>query len=173
MAPVVNLKATVIPRSIVRATVLGDLMANFGLPPDVIRIAQEGFATGDITGITIFGIDFAGHSQDEVQLIFSELARDDQMSVDVSGGRSMIEALSLKFAHAVAYSVATMKRKGLRIDYIYHFPAGRTHTMSRYGLIPRSPTLYAPGYAPRQLFSVQPGRDPGITYTHATARRIR
>ncbi|MCB1484686.1 MAG: hypothetical protein KDJ17_07325 [Hyphomicrobiaceae bacterium] len=172
MAPVVQLKATVIPRSIVRTTILGDLMANFGLPPDVIRIAQQGFAAGDINGITIIGIDHAGHIQDEVRLRFQDLIRDDQMSVDVSGGRSMIEALSLKFAHAVSYSVTTMKRKGLRIEYNYQINGGRAHNMAMYGLAPAASVSYAPGYAPRQVFSVQPGRDPGITYSHATARRI-
>ncbi len=65
-----------------------------------------------------------------------------------------------------------MKRKGLRIEYVYHFAAGRDHMMSRYGLSPAYRSPYAHGYAPRQVFSVQPGRDAGITYSHATARRI-
>ncbi len=93
MPPVVNLKTTTIPRTVMRATILGDLMANFGLPSDVIRLAQQGYASGDIVGITIYGLDYAGHAQDEAKLWFKQLVTDDQVSVDVSGGRSMIEAL--------------------------------------------------------------------------------
>jgi hypothetical protein len=166
------LQATVIPRSIMRATVLGDVMKNFGLPDNTIAIAQRGFASGDITGITIYGLGPDGYVRDEATLTFNELRQDDQVSVDMSGGRSMVEAISLKFAHAVGYSVNAMKRAGLRLTYVYHFAPGRDDpvTITSYGLSIGNGNSYAPGTAPRQLFAISPGFDRGITYRHEIGR---
>lgn len=169
----VKLKATVVPRSVVRATILGDVMANFGLPPDVIELAQRGYASGDISGISICGIDHRGYIADQANLMFDQLTNNDGLSVDTSSGRSMIEAVSVKFAYAVEYSVNTMRRKGLSIQYRYHFYAGRNHEMGRYNLVPSNGSEYEPGHSLRQIFSVQPGMDPGITYSHATTWRMR
>ncbi len=175
MAPVVKLRPTVIPTSIMRCTVLGDFMTNFGLPPDVVRLAQQGFAAGDITGITINGLGYDNYIRDQATLMFADLTTDHDVSVDVSEGRSMIEAVSVKFAHAVAYSIATMKRNGLQLAYHYHFAYGRADpaNVGRYGLSYGHQSSFAPGTAPRQLFSINPGLDRGITYSHATAYRIK
>jgi hypothetical protein len=181
MAPVVNLKTTVIPRSLMRATVLGDVMKNFGANDSIIRTAQEGFANGHICGLRVKGRDHTKYVRDEAYLDFDELATDDNVQVDVSGGRSMIEAVSIKFAHSVAYSVDLMRRKGLAIDFSYQFrphvwsdPALFQSTLARYGLKPiDSNAEYEPGTAMRTLFTVQPGFDRGMSYSHATSWRTR
>lgn len=183
MTPTVrtNLKATVIPRSLMRATVLGDLLKNFGVPDDAIRICQQGFAEGLIVGVTIKGIAHDGRPEDQATLIFDQLVDDDKMSFDLSGGRSMIEALSVKLAHAVSYSVATMRRKGLRLRFTYHFAMGVSaqsptfeNACSRFNLTPVNESLNDNlGSNMRQVFEIRPGRDKGIAYSHATAHRVR
>jgi hypothetical protein len=181
MAPVVNLKTTVIPRSLMRATVLGDLMKNFGANDSTIRTAQEGFANGHICGLQILGRDHANYVRDEAYLDFDVLATDDNVQIDVSGGRSMIEAVSVKFAHGVAYSVDVMRRKGLVVTFSYQFrhhvwsdPALFQATLARYGLVMTDKSRdYEPGTAMRTLFTVNPDFDRGISYRHATSWRVR
>ena len=52
-APVVNLKTTVIPLSVFRAALLGDVMANFGIPQHIIcpGSAAVGFERGMFPGL--------------------------------------------------------------------------------------------------------------------------
>ncbi|MCH9808482.1 MAG: hypothetical protein K0U74_12175 [Alphaproteobacteria bacterium] len=187
MAPAVmtkprpNLKATVIPKSLMRITCLGDFMKNVGASDEAIRIAQEGCADGTVAGLTIAGIDHEGYISDEATLLFEELLEDTKVSVDVSDGRSMIEAVSNRFGHAVAYSVATMKRKGLSLLYRWHFtPRVNANqelfeaTCTRFNLVPgTSGPTHRPGHAPRQLFEIRPGIDKGILYSHAVSRRTK
>lgn len=180
MPPVVKLKATVIPKSLVRATILGDIMANFGIPQNVIDIAQQGFAEGLINGVTIRGTGWDGYIKDEATVRFEDLKQDLDLEVDVSDGKSMIEAISLKFAHAVSYSINTMKRKGLSISYIYRFPPAINNNpdrfsqaLTRLGLVQvsgRGPR-HEPGTRMRTLFTLRPGMDKGIAYSHATSAR--
>ncbi len=172
--PKTTLKATVIPRNIMRTTVLGDVMKNFGIADETITLAQQGFVNGDIVGLTIFGLGADGYIVDHATLMFADLKTNDDVSVDISNGKSMIEAVSLKLAHAVSYSVATMKQRDLAITFTYYFAAGRgAETMLRYGLTPGgTPLTYAPGMAGRQIFAITPGLDKGITYAHYSARKI-
>ncbi len=174
-----KLKATVIPTSLMRATCLGDFLKNFGASDETIRIAQQGYAEGRIAGLTIKGISHDGHIEDEATLLFDQLVTDPQISVDVSSGRSMIEAVSSRFGHAVAYSVATMKRKGLRLQYFWHLtprvnadPDLFQATCAHFNLVSggTDPT-YRPGHAPRRLFEIRPGLDKGTSYSHSTARK--
>jgi hypothetical protein len=172
--PVTQLQATVVPQLTARATVLGDLLNAFGMDPDQIRIAQQGYADGAIIALTVRGIGYDGFVADEATLRFDEIVRDATISVDMSGGRSMTEAISRVLAHAIMYSVTTMKRKGLRITYWYHFAphAPLEQTRARYGLQAGTMESYAPGHGPRRLFEITPGADSGIHYAHYVTRRI-
>lgn len=176
-----NLKATVIPTSLMRATILGNFMKNFDFPDDTIAICQQGYADGLIAGVTIKGLAYDGHIEDEATLLFDELVHDVEVSVDISSGRSMIEAASVKLAHAVSYSIATMKRKGLSLSFSIHFTprvnadaALAEQVCARFNLVySRINPTYRPGYGPRRLFEVRPGLDKGIRYSHSSARRTR
>lgn len=180
MSPTVKLKATVLPLSVVRTALLGDLMKNFGADDEQIRIAQQGFAEHLLMGVIVIGMDANGVTQDHVELDFEKLRADTTITVDTSGGRSMIEALSVKLAHAVAYSVEAMRRKGLTISFRYHFmPAvwndlAKRHAMlARFNLMSHDDNLgYFPGTGPRLLFSVKPGADSGTRYSHFIARNV-
>ena len=154
-------------------------MKNFGATDNDIRIAQEGFANGHICGLAVKGRDHTNYVRDEAFLNFDHLTQDDNVDIDVSGGRSMIEAVSLKFAYGVAYSVNLMRRKGLRVTLHYHFrphtwadPAKYQSLLARYGLVPGNDSQdYEPGTAMRRIFEINPGLDKGISYSHATCRR--
>lgn len=180
MPPQVQLKTTVIPTSLMRLAVLGDVMKNFGATDEQIRIAQQGLADGLMDRLTVNGRDGSGYIQDQVTLHFEQLARDVDLSLDGGGGRSMIEAVSLKLAHAVLYSVSLMRRKGLAISFLYGFtpkvsgdPRTLDQTLMRFGLQPCGEWEgFAPGYGPRQLFSITPGRDRGMHYAHVAAWRL-
>lgn len=179
MPPTVQLKTTVVPTSIVRISILGDVLKNFGATDEQIRIAQQGFAERLFNRVTINGLDSSGYIQDQVTLWFDDLMNDANLSVDTSGGRSMIEAVSLKFARGVSYSVGCMRRKGLTISFFYGFtgdawndPSKRDATLARFNLSARGDNEgFAPGYGPRQIFSITPGLDNGTHYSHSVARR--
>lgn len=173
--PKTTLKPTVIPRHLMRTTILGDVMKNFGIADETVALAQQGFVNGDIVGITVFGLRGDGHISQHATLTFAELATSDDVAVDVANGKSMTEAVSVKLAQAVSYSVSTMKRLGLTIAYTYFFAPGRgPETIAKYGLVPGGvPYTYAPGTAGRQLFAIFPGLDKGITFAHYAARAIR
>jgi hypothetical protein len=158
-----------------RATILGDIMKNYGIPDDTITIAQQGFLAGDITGLTVFGLGGDGYIRHHAPLTFAELTKSDDVTVDLANGRSMTEAVSVKLAQGVSYSVATMKRLGLTIAFTYFFAPGKgAETMAKFGLVPGgTPYTYAPGTAGRQLFAITPGLDKGITFAHFAARSIR
>lgn len=171
--PVTQLQPTVVPLLTARATILGDFLNAFGMDPEQIRIAQQGYADGFIVAMTVRGINYDGYVADEAMLRFDDIVRDATISIDMSGGRSMTEAISRVLAHAVMYSVTTMKRKGLRIAYWFHLAAHAPteQTFARYGLHGGAMENYAPGHAPRRLFEITPGANSGIHYAHYVSRR--
>lgn len=171
--PVTTLKPTVVPQLTVRATILGDSLNAFGMQANEIRIAQDGFAEGLIHAVSIKGLDANGYVADEAVLRFDAIKQEAQMTVDMSGGRSMTEAVSRLLARHIVYSADLMKRKGLRITFMYWFPSHVNAAMAcaRFGLSPGFSPGYAPGHAPRQLFSVTPGADTGVHFAHYQSRR--
>lgn len=176
--PVTTLKP--VPILTVRATMLAEIANAFGMPPEQVRILQEGYLDNLVSGVTIKGIAHDGFIADEATLVFSSIIRNANINIDVSGGRATTEAVSRVLAQAVMYSVNVMKRKGLRIIFYYPFTARACadphlyrQTLIRFNLTDGGERVaYAPGYAPRRVFSVTPDADPGTTYTHFTARRV-
>lgn len=173
--PVTSLKATVVTQLNVRATILGDTLNAFGLHEDQIRIAHEGFADGLISGVTIYGLNGQGHVEDEAALWFDAIRKEVSLSLDLSNGRSLTEAVSRQLARHIVFSAETMKRKRLTIQFSYWFSAHANHeaACARYGLVPSSGFSYAPGHGRRRLFQVTPGADTGIHYAHYQSRRLR
>lgn len=178
MPPVVNLTPTPIPRLEFRAAILQDFLVNAEIPPDIVKRAVDGFFAGDLTGVTVYAMDANNWAQEHATLQFSDVFENDTLTVDVSGGRSMIEAASVRFSRCVEHSLRRMKIQGYRLSWNFHmrtFPtqAGFEGALRRYNLVPGEPPRYAHGTGPRQLFSVSPGLDQGISYAHYTARPIR
>lgn len=170
MKPALKLVPSVFPRAVVRASILGDVMKNYGLPDDVIHIAQTGLMAGDLTGVTFTGFAPSGTMRERSSLSFEVLNENDNMSMNVADGRSMVEALSRKLAYAVAASVTLMRQQRLRIQYTFHIAnhANAAETCRKYGLTPEGPA--GDGVGMRLLFQVSPGRDRGISFSHFTSR---
>lgn len=171
MKPAVKLVPSVFPRAVVRASILGDVMKNYGLPDDVIHIAQTGLMAGDFTGMTFTGFAPSGALRERSNLSFESLTENDNMSMDVADGRSMVEALSRKLAHAVAASVGLMLQQRLRIQYTFLIAehVNGAETCRKYGLAFNVEGDEQPPM--RLLFKVSPGRDRGITFAHYTSGR--
>lgn len=169
MKPVPKLVPSVFPRSVVRATVFGDVLKNYGIPDEIIHIAQTGLMAGEFTGMSLTGIAPSGAVRERSSVSFDKLGEDDNMTMDVKDGRSMAEALSRKFAHAVAASVHLMRQQRLRITYTFHFAEHINVAMAcqKYGLTLESGEIDTPGM--RLLFRVSPGRDRGIVFDHYTS----
>ena len=169
MKPIPKLVPSVFPRAVVRATVLGDVMKNYGIPDEIIHIAQTGLMAGDFTGMTFTGFSPSGALRERSTLSFDTLKENDNMTMDVRDGRSMVETLSRKFAHAVAASVHLMRQQRLSVRYTFHFAefVNAAEACQKYGLTYEASPGEATGM--RLLFRVSPGRDPGITFTHYTS----
>ncbi|MCB1428737.1 MAG: hypothetical protein KDJ66_06375 [Nitratireductor sp.] len=173
--PETSLKATVVTQLNARATILGDTLNAYGMHERQIRIAQEGFAEGQICGVTIYGLNARGQVEDEAALWFDAIKRETSLSLDLSNGRSLTEAVSRQLARHIVFSAETMKRKNLNIQFAYWFPGNINHeaARARYGLVASSGYSYAPGHARRRLFQVTPGLDTGVHFAHYQARRLR
>lgn len=170
MKPSLKLVPSVYPRAVVRASILGDVMKNYGIPDDVIQIAQTGLMAGDLTGITFGGYAPSGMARERSSLSFDVLNDNDSMEMNVADGRSMVEALSRKLAYAVAASVNLMRQQRLRITYTFHIAdhVNAAETCRKYGLTFDSPVRESADM--RLLFKVSPGRDRGISFAHYTSR---
>jgi hypothetical protein len=170
MKPIPQLVPSVFPRAVVRATILGDVMKNYGIPDEIIHIAQTGLMAGDFTGMTFTGFSPSGALRERASLSFDSLKENDNMTMNVSDGLSMVEALSRKFAHAVAASINLMRQQRLRIHYTFHFAEHVyvAEACQKYGLPHETAEEDTP--AMRMLFRVSPGRDRGITFSHYTAK---
>lgn len=171
MKPVPKLVPSVFPRAVVRATILGDVMKNYGIPDNVIHIAQTGLMAGDFTGMTFNGFSPSGALRERATLTFDTLKENDNMTMDVRDDRSMVEALSRKFAHAVAASVHLMHQQRLRIHYTFLFAefVNTADACQKYGLTCETPQE-EDTTGMRLLFRVSPGRDPGISFAHYTSK---
>lgn len=170
-----NLKTTLMQRSEFNAAVLGDYLASYGIPYNVVHTSQQAYMNGDITGIRIVGYDTNNHIQDEVKLWFNEILGNNSVSVDLNDGRSMIERASTKLATAVNYNVGQMRSRGLGIHYFYIMAPGRNNaqTNARYGLEWNNTIRYQNGHAPRRVFNLSTGSDTGINYSYYRARQLR
>lgn len=169
MKPAPKLVPSVLPRAVVRASILGDVMKNYGIPDNVIHLAQTGLIAGDFIGITFTGYAPSGAFRERSTLMFDTLTENDNMTMQVADGRSMVEALSTKLAHAVAASVGLMLQQRLRIHYTFLYAPGvnASDGCRKYGLTMVDPSSEQP--QGRLLFSVTPGRDRGITFSHYTS----
>ncbi len=169
MNPAVKLVPSIFPRQVVRATVLGDVMKNYGLPDPVIEVAQAGLIAGDIVGITFTGIGPSGVVRERSTLSFDVLKQNDDMSMNITTGCSMVEALSRKLAFAISSSIQLMRQQNLSISYTFHIAehCNSFAVCQKYGLSHNSDPLGGPPM--RQLFHVSPGRDRGISFRHFSA----
>lgn len=169
-----NLKTTLMQRSEFNAAVLGDTMASFGIPYNVVHTAQQAYMNGDMNGIRIVGYDVNNYIQDEVKLWFNEILDNSTVNVDLNDGRSMIERASSQLAVAINYNVGQMRSRGLGIQYFYIMAPGRNNsqTNARYGLEWNNTIRYENGYGGRRVFNVDTGSSTGINYSYHRAMRI-
>lgn len=171
MNPTPKLVPSLLPRAVVRATILGDVMKNYGIPDDVIHIAQTGLMAGDFSGMTFTGFSPTGILRERATLSFDTLKENDTMAMNTVDGRSMAETLSRKFAQAVAASIHLMRQQRLGIHYTFLFApyVDAGSACQKYGLTYEPQQANLPADTMRPLFSVSPGRDRGITFVHHTA----
>lgn len=171
MKAVAKLVPGTIPLPVVRATVLGEVMKNYGLPNSIIEIAQNGLTAGDFSGIIFRGHSPSGALREQSHLSFDVLKPNEKVSLKLVEGQSMTEALSKKLAHAIAASIGLMQKQRLKIHYTFCVADGRplSTIIQKYGLDPPSDNF---GDAPvpplRKLFEVSPGRVPCIRFAHYT-----
>ena len=180
VAPKTKLIPSVMPKSLVRLHVLGDMMRNFGATEEQTSIAQQGFSEGLMEAFAVEGIDANGHMLDRALLSFAVLNENVELTLDTSDGRCVTEAFSLKLAKALEYSVQAMRRKNLSVRFIYYFsphvtsnPEKYRHVLARFGLVPATIPDCPPGMMLRPIVTVRPGRDTGITFSHESAWKTR
>ena len=159
----------------VQAYILGDFMRAFGLDEHAIQLSQQGFLAGDIAGITINGIDRTGIVE-QTTLHFRDIVnKDATLDLNLGSATSVTEQLSRRLAQSIVYSVNTMRRRGLAIEYWYNFTAKGASdlhgTRLKYGLV--AATLRpAPGMALQEVYSLH-HKPTGAHVTHSSARPIR
>lgn len=172
--PTPKLGPTPIQVPMLQAYMLGDFMRAFGIDEQTIQLAQQGFSAGDFSGLVVRGMNTAGVIVESTTINFAQVSRDATLMVDTASPVSITGQLSRRLERAIVYSAETMRRKGLRVGYVYLFSAKAIAdyhgTLQRYSLVANSPDTFPPGMAMRQIYSVT-HRPTGATVTHAAAWR--
>jgi hypothetical protein len=124
MAPKVHLKLQPIPRNVLRTALAGEYLRNLGIPDDEqIQKVQQDVNDGRVRKITVIGRDGLGVVRDLFHLKLGEVMVNDTVMLDLSDGKSFLEALDTGLAAAVAAAIDLMKRKGLKPEFHIDFSA--------------------------------------------------
>jgi len=155
-----------------RAVLLDNILRNFGVPEHHIKIAVNGFKSGDICGITVHGLNRFGFSEEQATVMFETLVTDDEVSLVIDSRKNFAYVLSKKLGHALDFSIKRMRSRELRIIVQHHFTDKAVlnlgEVQARLGLVTGGVT--AAGELV-QLFKISPAFDRGITYSHATTNK--
>ena len=162
-----SVKARPIPRLLVRAQVAGEVVAACGGSERSIETAQKGVALHIIKSVIVYGLNGDGQAIEKIELTF-DAERDGDIMLDLSNGRSAVEALDPALARAVAYQSERIKTLGLtpRVQFRYHDhiaeDADRDQEADRLlGLTSASAPPTRPGHHNREVLRVRPGKDSG------------
>ena len=166
--PIVRLAPTPILKA--RLYSLGDFMRAFGADESAIRKAQDGFAEGVFSGVTVKGRDYADMVIAQTSFDFDDIVRDGTIDLDLGSDVSVTGQLSKRLEFAIIHAVNEMRRRGLRITYGYTLTpkgsADQATVFARYGLVSASSDQNAPGL--RTVFTITEKRIGG-TLTHASS----
>lgn len=110
----VAIKMHPVPRSVLRAAVVGEYLATMGLSDSIsIRGVQQAVNEGLVTGIIVVGFTSTGIPKDRNTLAIKKLEQDDKVMLDLSDGKSHIEALDVTLAGAISWACDRAKRLNL------------------------------------------------------------
>lgn len=170
--PKVKLHVQAIPKTLVRVGCAGDFLKNATLgtlPDQMIRNAQQGVAEGIIQTLWVTGVDANGIPRDRFWLKFDPLDVDVKVMLDLSDGKSTLEAVDVSLAGGVQTAVQVLTRKRLRpvvtFDYTAEAlanPARLEEAKKRLGFVaapfsqPEAPPLPPPRPQPVATASTEP-----------------
>ena len=162
-----SIKARPIPRLLVRAQVAGEVVAACGGSDRSVETAQKGVALHLLKTISIYALNRDGQVVEKIELTF-DTERDGEIMLDLSDGRSAVEALDPALARAVAYQAERIKSLGLipQVQFRYHDhvsdDAEREKEADRLlGLVDATTPPTRPGHHSREVLRVRPGKDTG------------
>lgn len=173
--PKVKLHVQAIPKTLVRVGCAGDFLKNVALgtmSDQEIRDIQQGVAEGLIQTIWVTGLDSFGIPRERFWLKFDPLSDDVKVMLDLSDGKSTLEAVDVGLAGGVQTAVQVLRRKNLRPDVTFDYtadalanPTRLNEAKQRLGFTARTPlqpipsdTSSAPAWTP-----------PALNYTPSTS----
>lgn len=118
MIPKVLLKLIPVPKSVVRSAIAGEFVTNFGLTDTVLmKNIQQAVVEGLVKAIAVVGYNNRNEPKHIFRLDYKKLEEDTKLKLDISQGKSYLEALDTVLAGAVAHGVAAMRRQSLRPEF--------------------------------------------------------
>lgn len=118
MIPKVLLKLIPVPKSVVRSAIAGEFVTNFGLTDTTLmKNIQQAVAEGLVKAIAVVGYNNRDEPKHIFRLDYKKLEEDTKLKLDISHGKSYLEALDTVLAGAVAHGVAAMRRQSLRPEF--------------------------------------------------------
>lgn len=167
-----RVEPVVLPKIFARAQVAGELVNAFGGSAAEIEVAQTGVARQLFEEVIVYGLDSSGCERDRAAVSFTGDASGDVL-LDLDGGnRSAIEAFDGGFGRAVAHAAARMRRRGFSPDIRYAFtkaiyadPPRLAALRAELGLKPAAAPNSRPGYQPKEVLRLRPGKDSGLLFS--------
>jgi hypothetical protein len=167
----VAVEAVSVPRTIVRAQIAGEMIHACGGSDAEVEVAHKGVSRQLLEKVMVHGVDDSGCVRDTVEISFTGDASGD-VSLDLNGGRSAIDALDGGLRRAVARAAERMRRRGLTADVRYAFskeiyadPQRLAAGRAELGIGPAAPLTRRPGYQPKEVLRLRPGKDSGILFS--------
>jgi len=116
--PKVILKLIPVPKSVVRSAIAGEFVTSFGLTDTKIMAnIQQAVSEGLVKEVAVVGHNNGNEPKHIFRLNFKKLEEDTKLKLDISQGKSYLEALDTVLAGAVAHGVAAMRRQSLRPQF--------------------------------------------------------
>jgi hypothetical protein len=163
-----KIKNTILPKSLLRAGNAGVIADTMGAGPSSVRVAQQGFAAGLFSRMTIYGVDYLGKVHEKIDFTVNPLGSAPDELVAISGDDSLdyITRTDAGMAEALRHSKARFDRKGLRAsptftftDDIHRDPERLARLQNELGISTALPYETAPGLE-SPVLSIAPARDP-------------
>lgn len=123
VGPKVALTLHPVPKTVLRPALAGEMLKNLGMrDADQINAVQQAIAEGLIVGITV-AARHANGRYETFELAMKPHEASETVSLDLSGGKSYLEAVDVGLAGAVHFAANLIKRRGLTPEFFVTWSA--------------------------------------------------
>jgi hypothetical protein len=156
-----------LPKSLLRAGNAGVIVGTLGGSNNDVRLAQEGFASGDFQEVTVWGVDAEGKAHDKVTFrVDRNNDGEELVAISDDDSTDYVTRTDPGMAQGLRYTAARFLRKGLTARPVFDYaqevrndPDRLARARAKYNTYPAPAPEPAPGYAIEHVATIRPARD--------------